>query len=356
MKKHQTYLVLLLALLFSGTMNAKVNNYIGGYGFLGEWTLRPSQSDYKPSLGVAGGAGFIYELQAGKAYRPARFLLDIGVGAWGGMTSYMQSSDMELSLAEMLKEAKGLPNLPDIYDLQGDKFDYMYEVRNRHDQYKSFAIQVPILMGFHYHRFYMLAGVKINSHIFTKAYTVGDITTYGRYEDIPELRNMSDYQFFDNAKLNGSARTSLKLDVNACLELGGRLGLVTEASGYDVPKRKIEYRFAGFIDYGLTDVHSSESKLAFTTTKTYDTNPSSPDYVYQTTSMIDNLLVNDIMSTSKTDAAGNVQPFAKSVTNLMVGVKFTILFQLPEEKKCVICNDAYGSSVGHRRGGVKYEE
>lgn len=344
MRKHLTYLVLLFAVLFSGAAQAKVNHYVGGYAFGGEWTFRPSVSDYKPSLGGAGGAGFLYELQAGKDYRPARFLLDVGFGAWGGMTRYKQSSDIELSLADMLKEqGKTLT----VLDLNNEPFDYRYEVRNRIDRYTSVAIQVPVLVGFQYHRFYMLAGVKINTHIFTKSFVSSDITTYGRYTNIPDLRNMPDYQFFDHAEKSGDAKTSLKLDVNASLELGGRLGLVTEASGYDVPKRKVELRLAGFIDFGITDIHAHESNLAFTTDKTYDTNPSSLDYVYQSTSMLDNLQVNEIMSTEN---------FAESVNNLMVGLKFTVLFQLPEEKRCVLCQDAYRTSFRQRSGGVKHEE
>ena len=343
MKKHQTYLVLLLAVLFSGTMNAKVNNYVGAYGFLGEWTLRPVESDYKPSLGVAGGAGFLYEIQAGKAYRPTRFLFNVGVGAWGGMTSFAQGSDM-------------LDSLPNQYDLQGDRFDYMYEIKDRHDQYKNVSIQVPIMLGFRHNRFYMLAGAKLNTAIFTKAYTTANVTTFGRYADIPDLRNQPDYQFFNDVKLKGSARTGFKLDVNVSLEIGGRLGFVTDASGYDVPKQKVECRLAGFIDYGITDIHTSGSNSGFVLPKSYDTDPSSPTYVYQNTSMVDRLGVNDIMSTSNKNAEGNVVPFAKSVNNLMVGVKFTILFQLPEEQKCVLCQDGYRTSAGNRRGGVKYEE
>ena len=333
-KKHQTYLVLLLAVLFSGSVSAKVNNYVGAYGFVGEWTLRPSQSDYKPSLGVGGGAGFLYELQAGKNYHPARFLLNVGVGAWGGMTSYAQSSDFAEELTNQT-------------DLQGDPFVYVYEVKNRHDQYSSVAVQVPLMIGFHYHRFYMLAGAKVNTHIYTKEKTKADITTYGKYDDIPALTGMPEYQFFDNIRKTGTAKPSCKLDLNLSLELGGRLGVVTEASGYDVPKRTIEYRMAAFVDYGISDIHTKASLPGFTKPLSYDTDPSSKNYVYQSKSMIDNLTVNDVMSTPN---------FADAVTNLMVGVKFTILFQLPEEQKCVICQDAYNTSVRYRGGGVKYEE
>ena len=343
MKKHQSYWLLLLALLFSGTMNAAVDNYVGAYGFVGEWTLRPTESQYRPSAGVAGGAGFLYELQAGPTYSTTRFLFDIGAGIWGGMTSYSMSTN---SIVELLDQR----------DLQGDAFDYVYEVKNRHDRYNDLAVQMPLMIGVQHKQFYMLAGAKVNAHLLTKSYTSADITTYGRYEAIPELRNMPDYQFFNNVPLNGSTKTSLNLDVDLSLEIGGRIGYISEATGYDVPERKIECRMAAFLDYGLTDVHTNGTNDGFTAPQVYDCNPSSDNYVYQTTSMIDNLQVNDIMSTAKQDASGNLVPFAKSVNSLMVGIKFTILFQLPRSQKCVICQDAYRSSVRHRRGGMKYEE
>ena len=67
-KKLQSYWVLFFALLFCGTIQAKVNHYVGGYGHVGEWSLFPSESDYTASFGVAGGLGFLYELQAGPTY------------------------------------------------------------------------------------------------------------------------------------------------------------------------------------------------------------------------------------------------------------------------------------------------
>lgn len=343
-KKHRLYWVLLFAFLFGSAAKADVNNYVGAYGFLGEWSLMPSQSKYQTSFGVAGGAGFLYELQAGDTYKPTRFLLDIGVGAWGGMSSFGQSSNQTV---ELLNQR----------DLQGDPFDYVYEIKDRRDQYNDLAVQVPILIGVHHRKFYMLAGAKINAHVLTKAHTTANITTFGRYEAIPDLRNMPDYQFFNDQPLKGSTNAKLNLDVAVSLEIGGRLGVINEAVGYDVPKRKTEYRLAGFVDYGLLDIHTSGTNAGFTAPKIYDTNPSSPNYVYQTRSMIDgNLQVNDIMSTASADASGNVVPFAKSVNSLMIGLKFTILFQLPKPGTCVICRDAYRSTLRPRSGRLKYEE
>ena len=350
-KKHQSYWVLLLAVLFSGAVQAKVNSYVGAYAHVGEWTLLPSQSKYGPSFGVAGGAGFMYELQAGGAYSPTKFLFDVGVGAQGGMTSFIQSSNMTVPL-------DGIQ-----HDLDDDPFTYIYELQDRHDQYNNLAVQVPILFGVQHRKFYMLAGVKVGANVLTKAHSTALVNTFGRYQDpnnqliFDDFRNMPEYQFFEGYRLKGSARASLGMNVDLSLEIGGRLGAVYDAVGYDVPKRKIEYRLAAFADYGVLDIHTNRGLKGIVTPEGYNVGATAP--VYNTTSMIDNLQVNDIMSTQTTNPDGTVQPFAKSVNNLMVGIKFTILFQLPETGTCVICRDAYGSSLRSRRSsgrGVKYEE
>ena len=350
-KKHQSYWVLLLAMLFSGAVNAKVNNYVGAYANVGEWTLLPSQSNYGPSFGVAGGAGFLYELQAGGTYSQTRFLFDVGVGAQGGMTSYIQSSNM----------TEPLPGVQT--DLDGDPFTYIYELQDRHDQYNNLAVQVPLMIGVQHRKFYMLVGAKIGANLLTRAHTTAIVNTFGRYTDpnnqliYDDFRNMPDYQFFEGYKLNGSAKASLGMNVDLSFEIGGRLGAVYDAVGYDVPKRKVEYRLAAFVDYGILDIHTNRDLPSIVMPEGYNVGSTAP--VYNTTSMIDNLRVNDIMSTQTINPDGTTQPFAKSVNNLMLGIKFTVLFQLPEPGQCVICRDAYGSGVRSGRSssrGMKYEE
>lgn len=334
-KNVKNTVILLLALLLCGSVSAKVNNYVGAYATAAEWTLLPSGSKYSGSLGFAGGIGGLYELQAGPTYSPSRFLLDVGVGAWGGMTSFMQGSD---AIVERLNQ----------HDLQNDLFDYVYEIHGRKDSYNNIAVQVPLMVGVQHNRFYMLVGAKLNASFWTKTKSTATLNTYGRYAEFGEMRNMPEYQFFENEKIKGGVKTSFNLDVDLSFEIGGRIGVVTDAVGFDVPQRKIEYRLAAFVDYGLFDLHNQGTKDALVTPSYYDINPSSKDYVYKGRSMVDNIVMNDIMSTSG---------FAKAVNNLTVGLKFTVLFQLQEEGKCVLCRDAYGSSVRRgRRGGVQYEE
>ena len=322
-------------------MQAKVNNYIGAYANVGEWTLRPTESKTKPSLGVAGGVGFVYELQAGKMYSPTRFLLDVGVGAQYGMTTFKQTDAMTKPLLNQT-------------DLQGDLFDYVYEIDKRQDQYTNVSVMVPVMVGVQHRRFYMLAGVKVNYSMKTWANTSAVINTYGRYADFDDFRNMPDYQFFSDRPLKSTSNPKISLNLDASLEIGGRLGVVTEAVGYDVPKRTTEFRLAAFADYGIWDFRygipdnrTGFDKTVLTTPELYDTRPASPNYVYNTTTMVDGVELNDIMSTDG---------FAKAVNNFVVGLKFTILFQLPEPGQCVICHDAYKNLYRPRNGGLKYEE
>ena len=339
-KKHKTYGIILLALLLCGAANAKVNHYVGGFAQIGEWSLIPSKSDYSGSLGVAGGLGFQYELQAGKTYSPARFLLDVGVGATGGLTAYIQSSNR----TETLFDQTGLNHQP---------FDYVYEIKDRKDKYTNYAVHVPLLVGIQYRRFYALAGIKVYANIYTQSHSSATLTTYGVDKTIigetgaHDLRDMPEYQFFTDEKVKSNVKTTLNLDLDASVEIGARLGMINYSVGYDVPKRKMEYRLGVFFDYGLLDVHSKGTKPALKLPPRYEIDPLSPNYVYKSRSMIDGMEMNDIMSTNG---------FASAVKNLVVGVKFTVLFQLPEAKQCVLCRDAYVSSVRGRSGGVKYEE
>ena len=252
------------------------------------------------------------------------------------MTSYSQSSDRTEALTGQL-------------DLNGDRFDYIYELQGRRDKYSNLAVQLPVLFGFQYKRFYMLAGVKVYANMWTQSHSTATLNTYGRYESFDEFRNMPKYQFFTDEPVSGGVKTSLNLDMDLSLEIGARLGGIYYGTGYDVPKRLVEYRLAAFVDYGLLDLHTKGTQQSLILPETYDTNPQSENYVYNSRTMVDNLVMNDIMSTDG---------FASAVRNLVVGVKFTVLFQLPEPGQCVICRDGYQGLNFNGGGGrgVKYEE
>ena len=338
-KKLQTYCFLLLALLVSGSVSAKteVDTYVGAYAQLGEWSLLPSNSEHTGSIGVGGGVGAQFELQLGPRYSPTRFLLDVATGATGGWTAFSWAPAQTATLSNQR-------------DLSGEAFDYVYEFLDRSDNYSNIALHVPLMVGVQHKQFYMLVGAKLGFNLWTRTTARAYATTYGVYESIGSTKGtpMPEYQFFENKKVSTSQSSKLNMDVNLCLEIGARLGYVSNDVGYDVPKRRIEYRLAAFVDYGFFDIHVAGHNAAVSLPSTYDIDPSSPTYVYRGTSMTDQVQLNDIMRT---------EGFARAVNNLMVGVKFTVLFQLPKARECVACS--YKSTIrshGNSRRGVKYEE
>lgn len=322
-KNVKTYAILAILSLFSMVSLAQVNSYVGVWGELGEWSLLPQESKYGSSMGVAGGLGVMYDLQ----YK--HLIVDIGVGANYGMTAYSVNANQNQTLKNQ-------------QDLQGDVFDYVYQVRDRKDQYTNLMVQVPLMVGGQWGRFYCMAGVKAGISLLTNSHTKANLTTYGDYQLFDDFRNMPEYQFFEALPLNKTIRTNFNFNLDVSAEIGARLGYMQSMTGYDIRKSSVQYRLALFFDYGVLDLHKADYLESLTVPAAYDAQAA-----YGTTTMVDGLTTNDVMSTTD---------FAKAVNNLMVGVKFTVLFELPKPKNCVICRDANVSLIRARKGGTKFDK
>ena len=327
-------------------MNAEVSHYIGAFGNVGEWSLVPGgKTTSSVSIGALGGIGAVYELQAGPTYSPTRFLFDVGVGISYGLTDFGHGG----SPIDTFVTGK---------DFQKADLEYHYKIYDRRDRYTDLAVQVPILFGVQHKAFYMLAGIKAYYHPMMRAVTTATIDTYGTYKQYYSLGPTTDipeWQFFNNVPFNEGKKAQnvnagflVNWDVDLSLEIGGRFGYVTNDVGYDVPKPKIEYRLAGFIDYGIFDIRLSKDKPALDgLPKTYDNSYNNEQPV--NASMIKDIKMNDIISTTG---------FADKVNNLVIGLKFTVLFEMPKAGQCTLCRDSYlrTTKKSFRGAGMQYEE
>ena len=375
--------------LFCSTMKAEINHFAGGSIGVGEWTLLPMQNgqavdaagnptdpiSYKPSVGGAGSLTFQYEFQyRPHAYSPVTLLVDAGIGVKAGWTSFLKGRGLNLS--DVIRDCVDydpidpsiLPaGTPDPTNL----FSYYYELNNRQDNYLNIGLQVPLMVGLQYRHFYGLAGVKVNFNLFNRAHTMGDLSTYGIFDDYIHLlampedyqwRNINGYQFFDNMPKDTvfapSSPNSWSID--ATLELGYRLGDVSSETGFDVPKRKTEYRIAAFADFGVTNWRKTAnySKLLLNMPEGYDVTADNYTLDGSNRSMVEKVQPNDILAVDYNPVLDKPVFGDKFVRNLFVGVKFTILFELPKPGECVICRDSYLPTYksGRRGRGVKYEE
>lgn len=326
MKKFKLYCILGLFGCICLPTKANVTNWLGLSLEGAEWSLMPNQSELKPSLGGGGALSFHYELEN------KHFLFQTGAGASGGWTQF---------------------NVPEVShtlynqrDIQNDLMDYLYQFNDRHDTYMSINAQVPLLAGGNWNRFYFLAGAKLGINCITWTQQTTLLTTAANYKDEQGqplyqnlITNVPAQQYYgpDNQKLlAGKGTTNLNLNVDASVEIGVRLGFIRPANGFDVPQAHTQYRLAVFADYGLMDIHKAQKNQLLEAPKTYQ--PAVPN------SMTKDLKLNDILST---------KDVAKSVNNLMVGIKFTILFELVPAPKCVTCEK--DTPLRHRKGGTKIE-
>ena len=301
--------------------NTDVKHLMGVSAEVGEWSLLPQGSSLNPSLGGAGSVGFVYDLQAG------HFLFDLGVGITGGQTTF-KVPDWSYTFADQT-------------DSEGDMFDYVCSVSNRTDAYSNMAVKIPVLLGGQWEQFYALAGVKLGFNAFTQANMTADLSAYGQYFQYVNGQKVYMFdrffdeppytdEFFANRKLAGSEKTSFNINLDASVEIGARLGFMTDHTGFDVPKSKVQYRLAVFADYGVLDLHQAQTCSAV-------------DVTSQNVGGSENALqMHNILSTE------NV---ASAVNNLLVGIKFTVLFELPQTKGCVICRDGYSGFSTHNRKG-----
>lgn len=303
MKKIQIFLLPILFLAFLSPVQAQgirisPKHYLGFWIDGGMWNLMPTGSDVlKNTVGAGATIGFAYDLQ----YK--HLIFQTGLGAEYGMATFRTQPTIQASVGAI--------------DMDNDYFDYTYEFGQRNDQYMDVAGVIPALLGGQWKRFYFLAGAKLKYHIYTRNSIDAKLNTYGLYPQFDPFRNMPEYEFVEGYGVTRHYNTNFNIDVALSGEIGIRLGTVSSETGYDKPDTRTHYRLAFFADYGMLDIHKADTKKMIVT----------PD-TYLDGRMLNRVEMNDILATDG---------IASKVNNLMVGIKFTCLFQLPEKKNCLMC-------------------
>lgn len=329
MKKFKLYCILGMFGCICLPTEARVTNWLGLSLEAGELTMMPQKSVLKPSLGVGGAFTVHYELEVN------HFLFQTGIGANGGWTQFKVPEIAEMSHI-----------LPNQRDIENQLMNYIYQFSDRRDAYAPLNAQIPLLLGGNWNRFYFLAGAKLNLNGITWTWQKSNLQTAGEYIDKQgnpifqqPITGVPAQQFYgpeDNMILSSRSKTNLNLDVNATAEIGIRLGYIRPATGFDVPRTDTQYRLAIFADYGLMDCHKAQKKQVLVAPSKYA--PAVPE------SMTKGLKMNDILSTSN---------IAQAVNSLLVGIKFTILFEMTSSQKCVTCEK--DAPLRQRKGGTKIE-
>lgn len=321
--------LLLIGLICVASVHgALAQHYISLSGQLGEhsWVGDMPDAITNGSFGLGTGVGVNYELK----YR--HFLFSVGVsGNYSRSTLFSQQS-----FVQNANDAdNSFGHKPTVDGVRGD-FLYVYDFYRRKDNYSNVTLQVPLMMGGTWNKFYFLLGAKFETFSLWGDWNASAIfDSHGEYSSIlgTSIAHMPEYGFYDYEKVEmPSAAASFKLNVLASAELGYWIVPQVYASTMHKSTHNV-YRVGAYIDCGALNAYEYDENLTPFVTPVYDAN--------NPTAMKDVELV-DYLSTGSRGT---------HVLPLQVGVKFTVMFELPSKRPCVLCGEVAPNPRPARNGG-----
>lgn len=288
-------ITIILTCLFYLQSTAQKNQYIDVWGGAGYSFLHHGIDNTK----VPGGIGYL--LGAGYEYDVNQMMFIIGA-EFSGLNSktvlngYTQDHDF-----------------PYPY-IANYNITYHYSLINYQEKHGVGYLNIPLQVGMKFNRYYALVGAKVGLNLFGSSQTTSLLqTTATDPMLIDTLGNMPNH-YLNNKKFDQKGKMSVGLNIAPSLEFGvvldEWLNKPTTKKTKEAPKSQVSYRAGVFVDYGVININS-----AATTNKVLTDPVSNPVDVK----------VNGLLSST---LAAN-----KSLESMLVGVKFTMLFELPNSPK-----------------------
>ena len=286
-------------------------HFLSLHGDAGYSALLHTVDGMKPSAGMNTNIGFDYRLFHND------FIFSVGVE---GM--------YELNINSMNQLDVSIPML----DTEGQIFDMHVHVDNSLDIAQMVNVNVPILFGGEWSRFYFMVGPKISLNMYGVTSSKAEVTTYGEYERYyDDFYDMPDHQFASDQYM-GSAVMPMKWNFNvmAHAEIGGRIGHMFKHKQFRLNPDKVRMYLAAFVYFGLLNLHNaSDSKPIFD----YEESEEKGVQFF-----IQPLLRSDL-------AVG------QTFRNLNAGIKFTVAFEMPQHGKSYIYDSKKVDRDYRKRGG-----
>ena len=198
-------------------------------------------------------------------------------------------------------------------DTEGDPFIMHALVSDCQDVTHVVDIGIPLYIGWEYKRFYFLAGVMPSMLVYDVAKSSSHLQTYGEYDKyIDDFMSMTNHAFVDDEMIE-SRWLSLPYDMKFTghFEVGLRLDEFMTTSGFQSHTRNGRYYLAIYADVGGMYSFSSNEKPAEHLLH-YEETPDEGLKFFVTPALSSSEMNNSV------------------ITPMVVGVKFTCAFALPD--------------------------
>lgn len=317
--RYKKSLILLLFLASSGMgfaftrLNAETEHYVTFNGNLGYANL------FNSIKGQAATPGLETELGAGYRIFHNDFLFTTGLGL--SYNFYSGSQPIVITDINMI-------------DTEGEPFNMHVYVSHQQDFTHAVNLNIPLLVGGEWGRFNFLVGPKIAYTLYGATSAKALCTTSGIYTRFYDsFSDMPNHSFETEQEITNGGYQKLKWNINliAHAEIGWRIGGEQLAKKYNVQPEKVTYFISLYADYGLLNLNSVPADAENTF------------YYKQTDEGVKYYVSPLLLSQPAYNARFN---------NFNIGVKFTVLLQLPVAPKQYIY-DGTKNTVNWKRGGTQ---
>lgn len=291
-------------------LSPELTHFVALHGDAGYSTLLHSIKGQPPATGLDANIGIDYRLQYNN------FLFSVGAE---GMY------ELNANLIGQLTET--IPML----DTEGEQFDMQVQVDKSRDLTHMANVNIPILFGGEWKRFYFMVGPKVSLNLYGATSSTAQVTTYGVYDRYyDDFYNMENHQFVSGQQMS-SATLPVKwnLNVMAHLEIGGRIGHMFRHKQFRLNPDKVRMYLAGYADFGLLNLLNHKN--------------GNPLFTYKETDEGVKFFIQPLFTS---DLANGV-----TLRNLNVGIKFTVAFEMPKHGKSYIYDYNRVKSDFLKRGG-----
>lgn len=226
------------------------HHFISVTAQVGYSTLLSSVDAVKPAPGVAPAIGVGYHFYSD------HLILDVGVqGEFGYRTNKIGDADLKLPMI----------------DTEGEHFTMHARVTDCEDICQSVGLNIPVLLGCEYGRFYFMAGPMVGLNLWGKTLSRSAVTTSAVYDRfIAEFGNMPNHQLYAGEPiLSEPYPLSWNLNVAGHVEIGARLGEYYGVKGADIPDLRQRVYLSVFAEYGFLNIHKDQtvgSAMSYTET------------------------------------------------------------------------------------------
>lgn len=216
-------------------------------------------------------------------------------------------------------------------DTEGELFNMHVLVDKSTDLAHMVNLNIPILFGGEWGRFYFMVGPKVSLNFYGSTSSKAQITTYGEYDRAyDDFYDMLNHGFVSNQYM-GSASVPLKWNMNilAHMEIGGRIGHMFKHKQFRLNPDKIRMYVAAYADFGVLNLHTGTN--------------GEPVFGWRETEEGVQFFSQPLMNSTLSNGA--------TFRNLNVGIKFTVAFEMPKHGKSFLYDEYQSERDYRKRGG-----